>query len=86
MLERVKRTVVLAGIGDDSRLCQSHVRRRDSWIFLANRQTRTTGGDNVAGAGRVDEVLVLNSSLVTVTLDNIDNIDSAVRRFGEALI
>lgn len=68
------KSVTLSGIGDDSPgVCQNWARRQDSWIFLASQPR--------AGASDVIGVLRLNSSLVRMTLDNIDNIEAAVRRY-----
>lgn len=77
-------TVSLHGVGDDSRLCSSHAVLRDSWIFLANRYSRPL--NEVYGRAPASGLQVqLNSSLIKLTLANIDEVDGLVQRFGETL-
>jgi len=54
----------VSGIGDES-ICGSDAGLRDSWIFLLN-------------AGH-DSTLRLNSSLIRITLTNINRIEELVR-------
>lgn len=59
-----RNTVIVDGIGDP-RICDSRARKYDSRIFLVNR----------APSGE----LRLNSSLVRLTLSNLDHAEAAIR-------
>jgi len=60
-----RRRVLVAGIGD-GRICNSDARRHDTRIFLVSRST-----DDV-------HPLRLNSSLVRISLNNIERAEAAV--------
>ena len=73
-------TVMLTGIGDDqSPICQNWARQRDSWIFFASHHHTHDNFNN-------ENTFQLNSSLVRMTLNNIDNVDAAVLRYGQSVV
>ena len=61
----------MRGVGDN-RTCGSDARLRDSWIFLLHRDHVIDGDQSAASSFR------LNSSLVRITLTNIDRIEALV--------
>ena len=65
---RLNRVVVVNGFGD-SQICDSQVQRHDTRIFMVNRD----GSE-----------LKLNSSIVKVTLNNLDHVDAIVK--GQSVV
>ena len=61
---RGRKSIYVGGIGDES-ICGSDAGLRDSWIFLLHVDD--------------DATFRLNSSLVRITLANIDHIEALVR-------
>jgi len=66
-----RRRIYVRGVGDN-RTCGSDARLRDSWIFLLHRDHVIDGDQSAASSFR------LNSSLVRITLTNIDRIEALV--------
>lgn len=60
----------MSGIGDEN-ICGSDAGLRDSWIFLLH-----------AGTVQHRALFRLNSSLIRITLTNIDRIEALVRAAG----
>lgn len=84
--DRSRRTVRVYGIGDDSRMCHSEAHRQDSWIFLANRVNNVDQSASSFDESYARELILrLNSSLIRVTLENIDRVDAVVQRLGKLI-
>jgi hypothetical protein len=82
---RAGQPIKLVGVAGDSHMCHTHFKRYDSCIFLASVR-RSPRIANKLATSVASLTLHLNSSLIRMTLMNLDRVDTAVNRFGQYVI